>query len=37
VLTEINPAGAVARVPAGEKLLGVLGRFVARVRGQLRR
>jgi hypothetical protein len=37
VLNEVDPAGAVARVPAAEKLLGALSRVVARVRGQLTR
>jgi hypothetical protein len=37
VLTLINPAGAVARVPIAEQALGVFSRLVARVRGQLKR
>ena len=37
VLTEIDPAGPVARVPAAEKALGALSRMVARLRGQLGR
>ena len=36
-LTEINPAGTVARVPAAERALGALSRLVARLRGQLGR
>jgi hypothetical protein len=37
VLTELDPAGKVARVPFAEQALGFFGRMVARVRGQLRR
>jgi hypothetical protein len=37
VLTELNPAGAVARVPVAERALGALSRAVARLRGQLGR
>jgi hypothetical protein len=34
VLTELNPAGPVARVPLAERALGAFSRLVARVRGQ---
>jgi hypothetical protein len=37
VLTLINPAGAVAKVPIAEQALGSLSRLIARLRGQLRR
>jgi hypothetical protein len=37
VLTELDPAGKVARVPFAEQALGAFGRVVARLRGQLRR
>ena len=37
VLTELGPAGKVARVPFAEQALGSFGRMVARIRGQLRR
>jgi hypothetical protein len=37
VLTELNPAGAVARVPIAERALGALSRLVARLRGQIGR
>jgi hypothetical protein len=36
VLTLINPAGAVARVPIAEQALGFFSRLVARIRGQLK-
>ena len=37
VLTELDPAGTVAKLPFAEQLLGVFGRLVARIRGQLGR
>jgi hypothetical protein len=37
VLTELDPVGKVARVPFAEQALGVFGRLVARIRGQLGR
>jgi hypothetical protein len=37
VLTELDPAGAVARVPVAERALGALSRLVARLRGQIGR
>jgi hypothetical protein len=37
VLTELDPVGKVARVPVVERAVQGLGRFVARVRGQLGR
>jgi hypothetical protein len=37
VLTELGPAGKVAKLPLGERALGAFARVVARVRGQRRR
>jgi hypothetical protein len=37
VLTELDPAGKVASVPVVERVVQVLGRLVARIRGQLAR
>ena len=37
VLTELDPAGTAAKLPFAEQLLGVFGRLVARIRGQLGR
>ena len=36
-LTELDPAGAVAKLPLAERPVGGFGRLVARVRGQLGR
>ena len=36
-LTELGPAGAVAKLPLAERALGGFGRLVARIRGQLPR
>jgi hypothetical protein len=36
-LTELGPAGAVAKLPLAERVMGGFGRLVARVRGQLGR
>ena len=36
-LTELGPAGAVAKLPLAERAMGEFGRLVARVRGQLGR
>ena len=36
-LTELDPAGTVAKLPLAERMIGGFGRVVARLRGQLRR
>jgi hypothetical protein len=36
-LTELDPAGKVAKIPVAERMIGGFGRLVARVRGQLGR